>query len=189
MCEINLNNIDGTSCEPTGGVAAEVLFAPVADFTTIGQPPETMEDYETLGELARVSAAHAFPAGKGFSKVKGVQEMGTLKFTRIGEKKGGAFQNEMTFEVSGHKDELLGFARLTKNADLVVMCQEVSSGDYRQFGSKRFPAYITVVDGNIEAAIEGKNSIAFTVQDKQKWPAPVYPSTLAVVLKGAGGGT
>ena len=185
MCEIILMDLDGTSCEPEGGISATVLIAPVKDFTVIGEPPPTLEDYETLGELATVSAAHTFPVGKGFSQIESIQEISTLKCTGIGETERKLYQNEAMFKVSGSKADVLGFMRLVKNGRFIVLMEEAGSGNLRQIGTKLKPARFTAIESNIEAAAEGDNSVTFTIQDKQKWPAPIYPAAFTVTLKPA----
>lgn len=183
MCDINLVNIGGADCEPVAGVTSEVLIAPLKDFTVVGQPPQNMETYDDPAELVTVTAAHTFGAGKGFTTIEGVEETGTVTTTMIGETGRHIFQNEFTIQVAGSKAQVLGFMRLVKNGKFIVLVTEFGSGNIRQIGSKAFPAKFTVLTSTIEATAEGNNSVTLTVQDKQKWPAPVYPGTLTVTMK------
>lgn len=180
MCEIKLENVGSESCEPVGGLTVEVHIAPVKDFTAVQEPP-SLEGYTSLESLVTVAAAHTFPDGKGFSVIEGVEETGTLKSTMIGNPGSQMFQNELVIEVAGSTAKLLGFLRVAKNLRFVALAEEGGSGNQRQLGSKRSPARFTGIEAAIEAAREGKNAVTLTIQDKQKWPAPIY--TGAIVLK------
>lgn len=183
MCDIKLENIGGESCEPVGGLVADLNIAPHTDFTTIVDPPATLEDFTAIGDLAKIVGPHIAVATKGFTKIKGVTETGTIKSTMIGNSGAQLFQNELVIEVAGSSVDLLGWLRLVKNLRFIMLAEEVGTGNLRQLGSKRFPARFTGIEHAIEAAMEGKNSVTLTVQDKQKWPAPVY--TGAVPMKPA----
>lgn len=187
MCKVDLIDVGGESCEPTAGMSAQVLIAPVADFTKVGTPPEDMETYDDVAELATVADAHTFPIGKGFNTIMGVEETGTIKSTMMGEFPRHMFTNEAEVTVSGSKAKLLGWLRLVKNGRFVFLLEEADSGALRQLGTKRRPARFTGIEAAIEAATEGNNSVKLTIQDKQKWPAPVYASGLAVTMKPAAG--
>lgn len=180
MCDISLENVGGESCEPVGGLVGKVLIAPQKDFTLLNDPP-VLEGYETLEELVTVAVAHTFPAEKGFSEIEGVTETGTLKSTLIGNTGGKLFQNELVMEVAGSSAKLLGFLRAVKNLKFVALVEEAGNGQLRQLGSKRFPAMFSGIEHAIEAAQEGKNAVTLTIQDKQRWPAPIY--TGVVTLK------
>jgi len=180
MCDISLENVGGESCEPVGGLTVEVHIAPVKDFTLVQEPP-ALDGYETLESLVSVTTAHTFPAGKGFTTIEGVEETGTLKSTMIGNPGAQLFQNELVIEVAGSAAKLLGFLRVAKNLRFIALAEEGGSGNQRQLGSKRSPARFTGIEAAIEAAREGKNSVMLTIQDKQRWPAPIY--TGAITLK------
>lgn len=183
MCDINLVNIGGADCEPVAGLFSDVLVAPVKDFTVVGQPPITLEGYTDPAELATVTAAHTFPEGKGFTVIEGVSETGGVTTTMIGEKGRKLFQNSLTIQVAGSSAKILGTLRLFKNLKGIFLFTEFGSGNIRQLGSKLMPAWFEGIEAAIEAAAEGNNSVTFTINDKQKWPAPVYPSTLTVTMK------
>ena len=55
---------------------------------------------------------------------------------------------------------------------------EFGTGNVRQLGSKRMPAWVEGIEHAIEAVIEGKNSVTITLKDKQKWPASIYKGAL-----------
>lgn len=183
MCDIKLENIGGESCEPVGGLVGELNIVPHKDLTTIKDPPATLTGYTDLKELATIVGPHIAAATKGFTKIIGVTETGTIKSTLIGNSGARLFQNELVIEVAGSSADLLGWLRLVKNLRFIMLAEEVGTGNLRQLGSDRFPAQFTGIEHAIEAAMEGKNSVTLTVQDKQKWPAPVY--TGAIPMKPA----
>ena len=181
MCEISLVDIDGTSCEPVGGLSETVLIAPRKDFTAVIDPPDDLE--LTDEEVITIEGPHTFPISKGFTEIVGVQETGTITSTMIGEIARQLFQNEAVITVSGSKAALLGFLRKAKNLRFIALLEEVGSGQLRQLGSSRFPARFSGIVHAIEAAMEGNNSVTLTMLDKQKYPAPIY--TGAVTRKPA----
>jgi len=185
MCEFNLNNIGGENCEPVAGIAATVHIAPIKDFTVIGEPPADMETYTDPSALAVVTAAHTFPTGKGFTTLDGIEETGAVEVSFIGNPGGQLFQNQLTVVLRGDSKKLAGYMRLFKNMRFVALATEVGSGTIRQFGSKLMPARFSGIAEAIEAAMEGSNTVTFTIVDKQKWPAAIYPDTFDITLKPA----
>ncbi|WP_417365542.1 hypothetical protein [Flavobacterium beibuense] len=181
MCDIVLEDIGGESCEPVGGITAEVQIAPHGDFDTIVDPPATLEGYTDIEELVTIVGPHVPKEGKGFTKIQGVEETGTVKSTLIGNPGSGLFQNEVVITVAGSSPKLLGWLRLVKNLKFLAEVTEVGTGNMRQFGSKQFPAKFTGIEHAIEATMEGANQVTLTIQDKQKWPAAVYTGTLPMM--------
>lgn len=173
MCDIILEDIGGASCEPVSGLDTVMYIAPKADFATMADPP-AFDAEGTLASKVTIATAHTFAEGKGFTKLKVVTETGTINTTMIGEKKRRLFQNELTAQIAGSEASVLGFMRMVKNGDFIVLVEEVGTGNIRQFGSNQFAAEFTALTQAIEGTVEGNNSLTFTVQDKQKWPAPVY---------------
>lgn len=96
----------------------------------------------------------------------------------VGEKGRRLFENELVVEVGGSDADLLGFLRWIKNQKLVFNVVEFGTGNVRQLGSKRMPAWVEGIEHAIEAVIEGKNSVTLTLKDKQKWPASIYKGAL-----------
>ena len=179
MADIALDNIGGASCEPMGGIEAIVYFAEHSDFETIVDPKELCGDSvnaaATLEELVTIpSPGHTFKPGKKWNKLNVVLETGEITSTQIGEKGRRLFQNQLTFQVAGSDPTILGLQRLLKNKKLMCLVTEVGSGQVRQFGSKRLPAWIESQEHKVEATLEGNNAATFTIMDKQKGPAPIY---------------
>ncbi len=175
MCKIDLTaEVGGEDCEASGGMFSEdVKIAPFNDFADIKEIPSLDVDGDNASK-ATIVGDHTFKAGKGFSKIVGITETAGLTYTKIGEKGRSMFQNQLVVEVAGSKAALLGFLRLAKNLKFIAIATEVGTGQKRQLGSKRLPAWFEGIEGAIEAAVEGKNSVTLTIMDKQYCPAPVY---------------
>lgn len=176
MAIIPLVDVGGESCEPVAGFVSEVYIAPHGDFDLINDPAEICGDTPAADPAAAVSitADHTFAVGKGFTKIKGIEEGTGLSFSLLGNTGNKMFNNILTVVVSGSNAELLGFCRLVKNGRYVALAEEFGSGNFRQVGTKRFPARFEGIDGALEALLEGANTVTFTIQDKSLWPAAVY---------------
>ena len=182
---VDLVDVGGESCEPVAGLVNEVLIADHAGFTLINDPAELCGDSEatSVEELVTISEDHTFTAGKGFTKILGIEENNGLTITMIGGKGRRLFQNTLTVVVSGSNASLLGFLRRVKNGKFIVLAEEFGNGNMRQIGSKRLAATFEGIEAALEAVIEGNNSVTLTIQDKSKWPAAIY--TGAITMKPA----
>lgn len=180
MPDIPLDNIGGESCEPVGGIAAKMMFAFRDDFEIVTDPKDLCGDSAnsaaTLSELVVIPATpgHTLKTGKKWNAYDIVLETGEVTTTQIGEKKRRLFQNQVVFQMAGSAPSLLGFMRLVKNKDLIILFQEIGSKSWRQLGSDALSAWIEGQEHKIEATLEGNNSATFTMMDKQKWPAAIY---------------
>jgi len=182
MSVLVLEDIGDESCEPVSGLAAIVRYSLFGDYTTIEDPLDlcgtvSATSYMELIEIP-ASPGHVMASGTQMHKMTTIIETGTIKSTMIGEKGRRMFENELVVEMAGSNLELLGFLRWIKNQKLVFHVEEFGTGNVRQLGSKRLPAWVEGIEHAIEAAAEGKNSVTITLKDKQKWPASVYKGTL-----------
>lgn len=177
-----IEDIGSESCEPVAGFTPKVYWAEHSDFVTINDPKDICDESgtpaATLEELVEITANHVMKSGKKLHLVDFDTETGSMTYPTMGEKNRRLYDNSMVFECSGSSAKLLGFARLIRNKKVVFFMEEFGSGNMRQIGSSRLPGWVETQEGAIEALIEGKNSIIFTVKDKQKWPAPIYKGTL-----------
>lgn len=178
---ITLEDIGQEVCEPVAGVS-QVFYSLHGDYTLIQDPADICGTVtaDTFSELVEIPASpgHDFVTGKQIHEIKFVTETGTIKSTMVGEKGRRLFENELVVEVSGSEAQLLGFLRWIKNQKLVFNVVEFGSGNVRQLGSKRMPAWVEGIEHAIEGVIEGKNSVTLTLKDKQKWPASIYKGVL-----------
>lgn len=181
---ITLEDIGQEVCEPVAGLS-QVYYSLYGEYTSIQDPKDICGTVpaSTFAELVEIHATpgHVMATGKKIHSLKFVTETGTIKSTMIGNKKNRLFENELAVEISGSDADLLGFLRWIKNQDLIFNIVEFGSGNVRQLGSSRLPAWVEGIEHAIEAVIEGKNSVTITLKDKQKWPASIYKGTLQLV--------
>lgn len=183
MCKIKLQDIGGESCEPISGLFSEqIKIAPFADFAVIQEIPDIESTNITPETAAVIALTHTFKTGKGFTNIEGVTEGASLKCNMAGEIGRRIFTNELVVEVAGSNAAILGTLRLIKNLKFIMLAQEIGNGNWRQFGSKRQPARFSGIEQAIEAAMEGKNSVTLTIQDKQVCPAPVYTGDIDLTV-------
>lgn len=178
---ITLEDIGTEVCEPIAGLYKS-YYSLHGEYTSIEDPADicgtvTASTYAELVDIP-ASPGHVMASGKQVFELKMATETGTIKSIMVGEKKKRMFENELQVTVSGSDSSLLGFLRWVKNQDLVWYVEEAGSGQIRQLGSKRFPAWAEGIEHAIEAAAEGNNSVTITIKDKQKWPAAVYKGAL-----------
>lgn len=178
---IALEDIGTEVCEPTGGLS-QVYYSLYGDYTKIEDPADICGTVvaDTFEELVEIPASpgHIMATGKKIHELKFVTETGTIKSTMVGEKGRRLFENELVVEVGGSEAQLLGFLRWIKNQKLVFNVVEFGTGNVRQLGSSRLPAWVEGIEHAIEAVIDGKNSVTLTLKDKQKWPASIYKGAL-----------
>lgn len=175
---ITLEDVGQEICEPTAGLSTKVYYSLHGDYTTITDPKDicgtvTANTFEELVEIP-ASPGHTLTSGKFMHELDIIVETGTVTSTMVGEKGRRLFENQLVVEVGGSSAKLLGFLRWIKNQNLVFFCEEFGSGQLRQLGSSRLPAWVEGIEHAIEAVIEGKNSVTLTLKDKQKWPAAIY---------------
>lgn len=170
---MQLENIGSSNPEPISGLAVLVYYALRKDFKTVAEPPafDAVGGFETK---AAIATDHEFLEGKGFHTLTMVTETGKIETTPLGERKRKLSTNTLTGQIAGSEKAVLGFMRMVKNEDFIVLVKEVGSKNYRQLGSADLYAEFTNLTHTIEEAVEGNNALAFTIADKQKWPAPVY---------------
>ncbi|UOX32411.1 hypothetical protein LXD69_10140 [Flavobacterium sediminilitoris] len=178
---VTLEDIGTEVCEPVAGLS-QVYYSLHGDYVSIEDPADICGTVtaSTFAELVEIpdTPGHVMAVGKQMFELKFVTETGTIKSTMVGEKARRLFENELVVEVSGSEANLLGFLRWIKNQQLVFHVVEFGTGNVRQLGSKRLPAWVEGIEHSIEAVIEGKNSVTITLKDKQKWPSSIYKGAL-----------
>ena len=186
--DIKVENLGGESPEAIGGFNHRKILIAKADWFTTIAAPKPLHDANTpanegttFAELATVNGNHVFKAGYGFMTLEGVQELTDLTSPGIGNKKNRLFENKCQAVLAGSAAAILGFSRWIKNADCVVLIQEVGTSAYRQLGSDVYAASVTEFEGKIEGAPEGVNTQTYTFSDKQVYQAPLYTGSVDVM--------
>ncbi|MBS9773815.1 MAG: hypothetical protein KGV59_01480 [Tenacibaculum sp.] len=182
---IKIEKIGGTGeCEVSGGFShTEVYVALLDHFQTLTEPKtrcsESKNPAESLADLVTITTPHTFKDGFGFTKVKAIAETVKLESTQIGDvNKSPAIENKLTFQLLGSKAEILGFKRMFKGRDVIVLAVEYASGQIRQIGSSRFGGKFKEMSALIDGTVEGENTSTIVVSDKQNYDAPIYSGTI-----------
>jgi len=184
MSAIKVEQIGTDIGEVTAGFShTEVYVGFVENFETINAPKERdgAGAATTLQELVTIGTDHTFKTGFGFTKIKAISETVALETAQIGTSTMSPVQeNKLTIQILGSKAEILGFKRLCKGRDLIVLATEFCSGDVRQIGSATFAGKLLESSSKIEAIVEGENTTTLTFQDKQKYDAPKYTGNIVL---------
>ena len=182
---IKVETIGSDNCpEVTGAFShTEVYVAKLEDFATLTEPKPRCGPgaATTLAELVEITAAHTFKPGCGFTKIKAIRESVGLETAQIGDvTKSPVQENKLTIMILGSEAEILGFKRLFKGMDVIVLAPEFSSGNVRQIGSAKFAGKLMESSSKIEATVEGENTTTLVFQDKQNYDAPIYKGAITV---------
>lgn len=183
---VDLEDLGGESQEPIAGLATRVWYARKSDFETIVDTKKIEDEdpdnvAKSYAELMEIIENHTFKTTKCFKTIDFVQETGEIKTKSIGPKGGKLFENEVTIQLAGSGADRLGLLRVLKNGDLIVLVEEVGSGNIRQFGWSKYGAEASNLEHEITAALEGNNSSKITFKDKNLGPASIYKGEISVV--------
>lgn len=178
MSDIKVEEIGGAVNEVLGAFThGEIYVGFLPNFETMTEPKERdgVDAATTLAELSTITANHTFKTGFGFTKIGAIQESIRLESSMIGEPKmSPAIENKLTVKILGSESDVLGFGRLCKGRDLIVLAAEAESGRLRQIGSAKFAAKLSEFSTVIEETSEGENAATYVFTDKQKYVAPIY---------------
>ncbi|WP_340074525.1 hypothetical protein [Leptobacterium sp. I13] len=181
---INVEKIGETLSEVSGGFShTEVYVGFLENFASLSEPKERegASAALTLEELVAITADHTFNLGFGFTKIKAIKESVLLETTQIGDaNKSPVNENKLTIQMLGSEAAILGFKRLVKGRDLIVLATEFASGNVRQIGSAKFAGRLLESSTKIEATVEGENAATLVFQDKQKYDAPIYQGLITL---------
>ena len=181
---IKVEKIGGATCEVSGAFShTEVYVGFLENFASLTEPKDRCgtNAASTLEELVTINSAHTFATGFGFTKIKAIADTVGLETTQIGSPTlSPVNENKLTIQILGSKAEILGFKRLCKGRDLIVLATEFESGQVRQIGSAKYAGRLLESSSKIEATVEGENTTTLVFQDKQKYDAPIYTGTITL---------
>ena len=181
---IYVENIGGATGEVSGAFShTEVYVGFLENFESLTEPKEIYgtNAATTLDDLVTISTTHTFNSGFGFTKIKAIADTVGLETTQIGSPTMSPVnENKLTVQILGSKAEILGFKRLCKGRDLIVLAAEFQSGQVRQIGSAKYAGRLLESSSKIEATVEGENTTTLVFQDKQKYDAPIYKGTITL---------
>ena len=182
MSDIEVEKIGGANNEVLAAFThTEIFVGFLEHFDGLTEPKERdgVDAATTLAELSTITADHTFITGKGFTRIGAIQESIRLESNQIGESKmSPAIQNKLTVKILGSEADVIGFGRLCKGRDLIVLAAEAESGRLRQVGSAKYAAKLSEFDTVIEELAEGENAATYVFTDKQKYVAPIYSGTV-----------
>ncbi len=179
---MKIEEIGGTSIEPTGGLShLDILVAPMSYLANIAEVPALdSSNVLSTASLAVVTGDHVFKDGFGFTLLRGIQDKNGLESNLIGDQK-QAFENKVTVVVEGTDPAVLGARRLYKGKrPLLVLVREAGSGVYRQLGHTKYPATYSEGASKIAPEYEGENSCTFIFMDKNIVEAPIYRGAIVM---------
>ena len=184
MSDIKVEKLGGYQEEPIGGFNHRTIKVALLSWFSLIAAPKPLQDITTplnegttFEEISEITGPHTFKTGYGFMTIEAIQEEVEIASDPIGTKKGMLFENKATINVAGSNAKLLGFGRWVKNKDVIVLIEEVGTGNVRQIGAERFAASIKV-SGKIEKNGEGTNIQTYEVSDKQVYMAPIYKGVI-----------
>lgn len=184
MPPINVENIGSAQGEVSGAFShTEVYVGFLENFETLTAPKnrEGTDAAANLSELVTITADHIFATGFGFTKIKAISETVALDTAQLGTSTMSPVEeNKLTIQMLGSEANILGFKRLCKGRDLIVLATEFCSGQVRQIGSAKFAGRLLESSSKIEATVEGENTTTLTFQDKQKYDAPIYKGAITL---------
>jgi hypothetical protein len=184
---INVEKIGGAVCaEVQGGFShTEVYVGLLENFATLSEPAERcgIGAATNLEELVTITTPHTFKAGFGFTKIRAIKQTVSLETTQIGDPtKSPVNENKLSIQILGSEAEILGFKRLIKGRDLIVLAPEFGSGNVRQIGSAKYAGTLMEASSKIEATTEGENTTTLVFSDKQKYDAPIYKGAITTQI-------
>lgn len=121
------------------GYSDTVTFAPIAEFTTIAAPGA----YSSPGDKKKITTAHTFAVGKGFSQIKAksgrVRQEGT---TAVGEVGGWVPSYKYGITIKGHSAVIEEIIEEMMNEEFIFLFNSPECGvnEYEQLGSSCNPA-------------------------------------------------
>lgn len=136
----NYGSISGLNGkENPGGLGQKIYYAPISYFTTI-EKPDSMSAATAAGDVAEISAAHAFAATKFFHTIYNTQLRGKGTFKSVGEVDASGGFYEVEVFIPGTDVTTQGLLRKLRTEDLLFLLPMADDETVHQIGSELFPA-------------------------------------------------
>jgi hypothetical protein len=136
-----------------GGLAAEVLYAPVSHFTSIEVPGA----YSAAGDEVKITTDHTFDAGKGFVKLKFVVDSHALSASMPEERDASGYRASLEGDVVAETEEEIAEVLRNLLTDDLIVLVKTANGKYIQMGTEDFPAAIRQSEDTTGSSVEGVN--------------------------------
>ena len=185
--KIKVEEIGGNKKEISGAFSLTDLYIGfLEDMLSITAPKKISElvSDSKLEDLVVIRSNHTLKENSFFTNIRAIQESVILETTQIGlPTMSSVNQNKLTVKILGSKAEILGFKRLCKGRELIVIAMEYSSGEKRQLGSKSQPCWLDESSSKIEPVQESENTTTLIFKDKQLYDAPYYLGDLSGIAE------
>lgn len=151
-------------------------YAELRALTTLPSGVTLPTVQNALAERVTIGEPITFATGFGFTAYSIVITSGSYESATNGEAQFLGNENTVSFEIVGSQGETTGFADLIRNHPLVIVIGDNGgANDFKMFGSKDFPAFITEIKSNSGAKSSDKRSTTFKVSDMSGRPLLDYP--------------
>lgn len=159
-----------------GGLAAELLYAPVSHFTSI----ETPGVYSAAGDEVKITTDHTFDVSKGFVKLKFVVDSPSLTAAMPEERDASGYRATLEGDVVAESEEEIAEVLRNLLTDDLIVLAKTANGKYVQLGTEDFPAAIRQTEDTTGSSVEGVNKQRVQVMANQ--PKKLFYSG-AITLK------
>jgi hypothetical protein len=145
-----------------GGMAVEVLFAPLDYFAVI----KKLKTTTAPGDSVTIDGSHTFKDGYGFHKAFATIESVKKMLESQGEIAGRSKKAKAEFFYPGTSKAAAEFDRQAQNDEFIFLFKDPNTGKRLQLGSEDYPA---IVSANYDSATpaSGRKGFAFTAEANQ----------------------
>lgn len=158
------------------GLAANVLYAPVAHFTSIEVPGV----YSAAGDEVKITTDHTFDVGKGFVALKFVVDSHALTAAMPESRDASGYMATLEGDVVAESEEEIAEVLRNLLTDDVIVLVKTAQGKYIQLGTEDFPASVRQTEDTTGSSVEGQNKQRVAIKANQ--PKKLFYSG-AVTLK------
>jgi hypothetical protein len=131
-----------------------------------------------LAQAGTISDPVVFISGGQFYPFENIHQKPKLMTEMVGESDSKAFENTGTMVTSGNTPQQIGFLNQHKNADLIVIYEDLD-GQARLLGTPDLPAKIEVVSMDSGDAISSAKQLTIEIKAAGH-AAPVYTGPIAL---------
>lgn len=131
--------------ENMGGMATQLLYAPLDYFQNIKQVKTTTEP----GDAVTIDGSHVFKAGKGFHQAFAITESVKKMLEAQGELGGRSKKAKGEMFYAGTSKAAAEFDKKAVNDEFIILVKELNSQAWLQVGSEDFPA---IFNGGYDSA-------------------------------------
>lgn len=155
--------------ENAGGLAVDVLYAPVSHFTAI---QGVTNPYAAVGDQVSISTDHTFDVGKGFVKLRFVPDTHGLTGTPPEGRDASGYNARVEGDVVAATEEEIAEVLLNLMTSDVIVLIKTANEKWLQLGTEDFPAQIRQMDDTTGTPVEGQSKQRVAIVSNQ--PKKLY---------------